>query len=83
MIELKSLGNNKSVVTHGDNTMYFSYETCVMFEDENGIFIDESPVWGDEGGISKTTAKHIKLFLNGRDGKYVPHENFLNIVKGE
>lgn len=80
MIKLKNLGSNKTVIDIEQYTLYFSYETCVMFEDENGIFIDECPVYGQESGISKTTARHIKIFLDGREGKYIPHENFMNLL---
>ena len=81
MVKLKSLGSNKTEITLDGIIYFFSYETCVAIEDENGIFIDECPVWGEESGISRTTARHIKAFLEGREGKYIPHENFLNLLK--
>lgn len=90
MPTLKRLGNNMHEVQCKHATFFFSYETCVGIEHhytdhstglQRTCFVDECPVYGSESGISRTTARHIKKWLDGRKPTYVDHDTFL-VVRG-
>tara|TARA_R110000822_G_scaffold4672_2_gene20174 strand:+ start:489 stop:776 length:288 start_codon:yes stop_codon:yes gene_type:complete len=90
MTKLKRIGNNIVEVQTNNVKMLFSYETCVALEITNcsyytegsyyPIVVDENPVWGNESGISKTTHRHIKKWLEDRNFTYITHEKFVDTL---
>ena len=69
-------------VSDNNADYFFSYDTCVGISNySNGcIYIDKCPVYGQESGISRTTARHIKKWLDGRKATYIDHDTFQGIV---
>ena len=63
MIKLTKINNNFYEVIVGDNTFFFSYETCIAIEDNNGLHICEN-VW------SKTTGKHLNMLQKNKNQRY-------------
>lgn len=82
MPTLKRLGNNMTEVSDRHADFFFSYDTCVGVNHyySNDIYIDKCPVYGSESGISRTTARHIKKWLDGRTPTYIDHEIFERVV---
>lgn len=78
MPTLKRLGNNMVEVYSNNANLFFSYDTCVALESFNDykIYVDSCPIWGDSSGISRTTRRHIKKWLEGRDYEYLTHDKF-------
>jgi hypothetical protein len=82
MPTLKRLGNNMVEVQNKHADFFFSYDTCVGINHyHNGcIYIDKCPVYGQESGISRTTARHIKKWLDGRQATHIDHDTFEGIA---
>jgi hypothetical protein len=69
-MRVKSLGNNKTLVTLSNgNEIFVSYQTpvaaCI-----DGVYYRTSKYW------SKTTNKHISLWLDGDDAAEQPQNFF-------
>lgn len=82
MPKLKRLGSNVTEVTDDNAEYLFSYDTCVGINpyESNNIYIDQCPVWGQESGISRTTARHIKKWLENRKPTYIDHDEFKRLA---
>jgi len=69
--------HNAHYLTLKGTTYYFSYESLVMVEKDGNIYISE-----EYHKYSKTTSKHINLFLDGRtDAKIVSISEFKEIAQ--
>jgi hypothetical protein len=82
MPTLKRLGSNMVEVSDRHADFFFSYDTCVGINHyySECVYIDECPVYGQHSGISRTTARHIKKWLDGRQPTYIDHETFERVV---
>lgn len=68
MINLKQMKPNLAFVNIGALTLYFSYETCIAFEEDYDLTISEN-VW------TKTTGVHLNII--DRDKlKRIPNDEF-------
>jgi hypothetical protein len=69
---LKQLATNCFKVVSGKKTYYFSYETCVAYEDEfNAVRLDKK--------ISVTTSRHrVKMGVNSFTP--LPEDYFLTFI---
>ena len=82
MPKLKRLGSNMVEVQDKHADFFFSYETCVGVNHYNDaiVYIDKCPEYGSESGISRTTGRHIKKWLDGRKATYIDHKTFERVV---
>lgn len=82
MPKLKRLGSNMVEVQDKHADFFFSYETCVGVNHHNigVVYIDECPEYGSKSGISRTTGRHIKKWLDGRKATYIDHKTFERVV---
>ena len=69
---LKKLGTNYLKVVSGKKTYYFSYETCVAYEDEfNAVRLGEK--------ISATTSRHLGK-MGVKDFTPLPKDYFITFI---
>lgn len=73
-MKLKNLAPNCNVVIMSNGAEYlFSYETCVAGSTVNGETYKTNKKW------SRTTSKHINMYLNGIDAIEVD-QSFLDTI---
>lgn len=72
----RSMNGNLTDVTVGTVTYWFSYETCVAFQDGSGPRVVSENVW------SSTTGKHLNYIDGHRRERRVPHAEFTRLLEG-
>jgi|TARA_R110000751_G_scaffold88120_1_gene174337 hypothetical protein len=56
-MEINNLGGNKAIVSLATRKFYFSYNTLILISDVNNIYATKEK-------YSRTTSKHLNLFLD-------------------
>jgi hypothetical protein len=74
-MKLAKLGNNETEIIIGENTVLFSYNTPVAYQDKSGKFFKTNHKW------SNTTSKHINKWLAGSPATEVSQSFLDNLVR--
>ena len=73
-MKLKQITNNVTMLNLGNRYLVFSYETPVIYHDGETVYVTDK-FW------SKTTSKHIKQFLDGRNSVVIKQDELNKIWK--
>ena len=72
-MKIKSIGKNQTILTIGNNEIFFSYETPVA-GNIDGKFYQTNTKW------SATTTRHINKYLDGTEAKLMDQGFFDNLI---